>query len=241
MRLIIIRHGDPDYVHDCLTEKGKKEAALLAERMAKEKIDAVYVSPLGRAKETASWTLKKTGMEAEELEWLKEFDPRISRPDRTDRKTRVWDWLPQDWTENGQFYDLQSWYDHPVMREGNVREEYLKICTEFDRLLEKHGYRHSGHMFDAVSSNHDTVVLFCHFGVQMVLLSHLLEVSPMILWHGFCAAPSSVTILNTEERRQGKAVFRIASFGDTSHLYAGNEEISFAARYCECYEDPSLH
>lgn len=32
MRLLFIRHGDPDYVHDTLTEKGHREAALLAER-----------------------------------------------------------------------------------------------------------------------------------------------------------------------------------------------------------------
>ena len=34
MRLLLIRHGDPDYVHDDLTETGKREAALLAERIA---------------------------------------------------------------------------------------------------------------------------------------------------------------------------------------------------------------
>lgn len=33
MRLILIRHGDPNYEKDCLTEKGKREAALLAERI----------------------------------------------------------------------------------------------------------------------------------------------------------------------------------------------------------------
>ena len=32
MRLILIRHGDPDYVRDSLTEKGFREANLLAER-----------------------------------------------------------------------------------------------------------------------------------------------------------------------------------------------------------------
>ena len=31
MRILMIRHGDPDYEHDSLTEVGKKEAALLAE------------------------------------------------------------------------------------------------------------------------------------------------------------------------------------------------------------------
>ena len=29
MRIIFVRHGDPDYEHDTLTEKGHREAALL--------------------------------------------------------------------------------------------------------------------------------------------------------------------------------------------------------------------
>ena len=37
MRLLIIRHGDPDYAHDTLTEKGHREAALLAEKMKNER------------------------------------------------------------------------------------------------------------------------------------------------------------------------------------------------------------
>lgn len=30
MRILMIRHGDPDYEHDSLTEIGRREAALLA-------------------------------------------------------------------------------------------------------------------------------------------------------------------------------------------------------------------
>jgi probable phosphoglycerate mutase len=68
-----------------------------------------------------------------------------------------------------------------------------------------------------------------------VLVSHLVHVSPMILWHGFCAAPTSVTTAVTEERRAGIASFRVSGFGDTSHLYAAGREPSFSARFCECY------
>ncbi len=57
MRLMIVRHGDPDYERDSLTEKGWREAELLAERMAKLEVKEFYVSPLGRAKDTASLTL----------------------------------------------------------------------------------------------------------------------------------------------------------------------------------------
>ena len=59
----------------------------------------------------------------------------------------------------------------------------------------------------------------------------------MILWHGFCAAPTSVTTLVTEERREGIAYFRMGSFGDISHLYAAGEEPAFAARFCETYDN----
>ena len=49
MKLHIIRHGDPDYDRDTLTERGWREAELLAERTGKMGISAFYVSPLGRA------------------------------------------------------------------------------------------------------------------------------------------------------------------------------------------------
>lgn len=61
MKLIIVRHGDPDYSIDSLTEVGKKEAELLAARMDKTQLDDVYVSPLGRAKLTAQIALKNKG------------------------------------------------------------------------------------------------------------------------------------------------------------------------------------
>ena len=47
MKLLIIRHGDPDYERDSLTEKGWREAAYLAERMAATDVKECYVSPLG--------------------------------------------------------------------------------------------------------------------------------------------------------------------------------------------------
>ena len=53
MRLLFIRHGDPDYVHDTLTEKGHREAALLAKRAKELELGECYASPLGRAQATA--------------------------------------------------------------------------------------------------------------------------------------------------------------------------------------------
>ena len=65
--------------------------------------------------------------------------------------------------------------------------------------------------------------------------------SPMVLWHNLCAAPSSVTTLTSEERRKGIAGFRMNSYGDISHLYAHDEPPAFAARFCECYDNDERH
>ena len=96
---------------------------------------------------------------------------------------------------------------------------------------------HDGKIYRVERENSDTVVLFCHFGVECVLLSHILKISPVVLWHNFVALPTSVTTLITEEREQGKAVFRCNAFGDISHLYAGDEPASFQARFCETYSN----
>ena len=235
MKLLIIRHGDPDYSIDSLTEKGWREAGFLAERIAGLDVKEFYVSPLGRAKDTASCTLKKMGRTAIEKDWLQEFRPQINRPDNTERKKIAWDWLPQDWMAEEKYFQYDAWFDTDIMGEGEVKKEYDWVTGELDKVLAEHGYRRCGHYYQVEHPNNDTLVFFCHFGVECVLLSHLLNISPMALWHGTCAAPSSVTTVVTEERREGIASFRMGSFGDISHLYANGESAAFAARFCETY------
>ncbi len=236
MKIIIIRHADPYYEIDSLTEKGWREAELLSERIKKLQVKEFYTSPLGRARDTASITLKKMGREATVCEWLREFAPTIKRPDCENRKV-AWDWLPEDWTARNEFFDKELWLTNATMKEGGVPGEYKWVTGELDKLLASHGYVHDGSIFRVTKASNDTIVLFCHFGVECVLLSHLLGASPMIFWHGMCAAPSSVTTLVSEERRKGIAGFRMSSFGDISHLYAGNEPPAFAARFCECWDN----
>lgn len=235
MKLVIIRHGDPNYAIDSLTDRGFIEAELLSERIKKMDVTAFYCSPLGRAKATAKPTLDKMGRSAEILDWLKEFPPvvvgKISEPEGS----CCWDMLPTEWTPIPEFFDKDAWMNVPIYKEAGVPEEYKYVCNGLDALLKKHGYSRNGLFYQAERPNEDTIVLFCHFGLECVLLSHLLNISPVQLWHGTCAAPTSVTTLVTEERREGVAYFRMGSFGDTSHLYVKDVEPSFAARFCETY------
>lgn len=241
MRLLIIRHAEPDYTTDSLTEKGRREAMLLSERISRIPVCAFYVSTMGRARETAQPSIRKALEEGRrpiirECDWLREFPHLIERPDRPGQTSICWDWLPQDWLKEEAFFRKEEWFHTEVMRAGSVEETYRKVTDALDAVLASHGYERMGNGYRAVRPNRDVLAFFCHFGLEGVLLSHLMNVSPMILWHHACALTSSVTSLYTEERREGTAIFRMNAFGDISHLYAGEEEPSFAARFCETFD-----
>ena len=236
MKILIIRHGDPDYSIDSLTNKGKIEAELLSDRIAPLNISHYYVSPQGRAQLTAKYTLDKCNRRAETLDWLHEFDRNLIRSE--DGSLRIaWDMLPKSWTTVPDYYDKNKWTDVPVMSDAKMIDGINYVQNGFDSLLLKHGYQRCDNYYKAIRPNEDTIALFCHFGVQCVIIGHLLGISPMVLWHGFMAAPSSVTTICSEERREGIAFFRITSFGDISHLYSNNEEPAFAGRFCEMYRN----
>ena len=90
MRIIIVRHGDPNYELDTLTKTGWREAELAAEYLSKLQVKAFYVSPLGRAQDTAGCTLKKMNRTAETLDWLRELEAHIDRPDVKNEKSICW-------------------------------------------------------------------------------------------------------------------------------------------------------
>ncbi len=232
MKILIVRHGDPDYEKDGLTQLGIKEAKALAERMQVVDAKECYFSPLGRAKETAKLCLEKMNMEADELQWLREFAPVVQRPQK---KGVAWDWLPQDWTAMPYAFDPDRWTEYPALKDAGVSREVEWVYSNFHTFLKEHGYRKEGKLFVAERPNNDTIVFFCHFGLECVLLSYLLNLPLFVLWHATIATPTSVTTVVTEERREGIAQFRMMSFGDTSHLYAAGMEPSFSGRFRECY------
>ena len=78
MLLYIVRHGDPIYVTDSLTEKGKLQALALAKRLCIHGLNKICSSPLGRAIETAQPTCEMLGLPLHIEEWTREVDDRFS-------------------------------------------------------------------------------------------------------------------------------------------------------------------
>ena len=212
MRILLIRHGEPDYTTDTLTPTGRREAELLSRRMAAYHIRDYYVSPLGRARETAEYTLRAAGREAEILPWLAEFRARYYDAEAGHERI-CWDLKPRVWTAHPELADPENWADSPVYAGGNAREVWEETRSGVDALMSRYGFRRDGAVWLSEHNCRDTIALFCHFGVSCVLLSHLMNVSPFVLWHMLCLQPSSVTELVTEERQQGTAAFRALQIG----------------------------
>ncbi|MBQ3878666.1 MAG: histidine phosphatase family protein [Oscillospiraceae bacterium] len=236
MQIIFIRHADPDYANDSLTEKGKREAALLAKRVASWKdITQFYVSPLGRAQMTAAPSLQAAGREAICLHWLREVAAGVKMPDG--RPHIGWDFMPASWTTWPEFYDRDKWVDAPIMRTGDMAHEWDYIHTSLDNLLRDYGYRREGGCYKVEKHSDARIVVFCHMGVTLFMLGHLLNISPMLMIHGFDIPPTGVTMLSSEEREEGTAYFRVHALGDCRHLYEGNEKLSQSGYFAPLFQE----
>ena len=193
MRLIFIRHAEPDYARNCLTKKGEREAEILAQRVGnwdKDTIRGIFVSPIARAQMTAAPSLKALSMEAETLPWLKEFMYETWSP-RLLRLHVPWDLPPEDFTTEDAFYDAVAWQEADFYTQNpELVPAYHDLQKELDKLLERYGYRRDGRMYECdpvlcAGDEDDALVFFCHFGITSFMLSHLLTVSPAVLCMNF--------------------------------------------------------
>jgi broad specificity phosphatase PhoE len=118
--IFLARHGESDWNVEKrfqghsdrpLTERGREQAHALADLVGTEKIDAIYTSPLSRARETAEIVAARAGLEAVALPELREVDTGSwSGLSRSDVETRFpegfarWRSGGSGW-ENGESYE----------------------------------------------------------------------------------------------------------------------------------------
>ncbi len=228
MRILLIRHGDPDYENDSLTEKGRREAALLCDRLEKENIDKIYCSPLGRAQDTAKPTAKRIGKDIHTLPWLSEIDMMYEIEGKT---VSPWDIFPHIWTKNPNASDKERWHTFDIYHSNPIAEKVSEVEKALDSLLLSHGFSHEGKIYRALSGyaeSRETIAIFCHMGLGNVLLAHLGGIPTPLWWHTMFLPPSSVTTVYMENHCPETNIFlaHFAGIGDTSHLYKGDEPVS---------------
>ena len=161
MELIFVRHGRPEHVETDdgspadppLSDIGHVQAAAVADWLAEEQIDAVYSSPMQRARQTAHPIEQALSLSATIREGISEFD-RHSTAYIPTEVLRATD--PEAWRKmaSGDFMDDMA---DPTAWMTTVVATVQKIIDD-----------HTGHR----------VAVVCHGGVVNAFLAHCLDFSP---------------------------------------------------------------
>ena len=215
MRIIFVRHGEPDYEKDCLTETGKRQAAAAAIRLEREGIGEIYASPMGRASETASFTARRLGLPVHTLDYMHEISwggpgiPQEGHP-----------WTLSDWMISREDFDFyrEDWRQHPYFK-GNKAVDCLEaIGGKFDGFLREQGYRHEGTRYYCDTDRQKTVAVFSHGGSGACVLSHLLALPFPYVCTVLPYEFTSITILKFPVRSGEYVHPRIELFNDAAHI-----------------------
>lgn len=219
MRIYIIRHADPDYPNNTITDKGHKEAEALGKRMAGEKLDRIYSSPLGRAKDTMRYTADLVPLVPVIEDWTTEIAGTVVEMGEWGRMSS-WDIPGEIIRGRDPLPSYHDWHELPYIGETPIAALFEEVKRESDAFLARHGYVREGGRYRCVAPNRERIAVFCHGGFGLAWLAHLLELPLAMVWSGFWLPPSSVTTLIMEQRSENWAVPRCFGLGDVSHLYA---------------------
>ncbi len=176
MRLIIVRHGEPDYKNDCLTEEGSKQAKKVAKRLLSEGIEEIWSSPLGRAYETAKETADLLNLPIQTLDFMREISWGSKDDTPLFKDGHPWD-IVDEMARRGENLNAADWRSHPFFINNRVLESVDWIEPSIDEWLKRFSYEREGlyYRHTAEEEKHRTIALFCHGGSSSVAIGHILN------------------------------------------------------------------
>ena len=221
MRLIFVRHGEPDYQKDCLTANGRIQAADTAKRLKDEGITAIYSSPMGRARETASYTAQEYGLDIQILDFMHEInwgDADGNQAEKLEYEGHPWTLACKLLSENPGYVGSPGWSEHHYFRDNVCMDYYTKISGEFDGFLAGFGLVRQDKLYRCTEDRAETIALFAHGGSGAIMFSHLLNLSfPFVLTampYGVC----SVSVIEFKPQFGDKIIPRLELFNDMGHI-----------------------
>jgi len=162
MELILIRHARPLQVDGTgggpadppLTELGHRQARAMAEWLAAETIDGLYVSPLARARQTAEPLALRLGLAAVVIDAVREYDAQSSS------------YVPLEVIRQ----DQAAWRAYLAELETTDRSPFAKqVVAGIEALIAAHrGQR---------------IAVVCHGGVINTWATHTLGIEPRMFFN----------------------------------------------------------
>lgn len=219
MWLTLIRHAEPAYVVDgvawtdpSLTERGRRQARRVGERVSRWNVDEIWVSTMVRARETAEPIAELSGVEPQEMDWLREI-----------RNPPEWDGSPADdieefFAQSGKRSVEELWDGVPGGE--SFRDFHQRIRRGLESTFAGRGIRRAGevHLWDGVDDRR--VVVVAHGGTNALIIGQLLGVEPTPWeWDRFTHVHSGVSRLISLPTA-GHHAWSLRSLSDRSHLPA---------------------
>ena len=220
--ITLLRHGEPDWApgggasvaDPGLTDYGAAQARAVAATVAPGRVDAIYVSPLRRAQETAAPLVEATGVAATTIEALAEIDAGASGMTQEE--------IDRYFVEAMRRPLEEHWEGWPAGE--SFRDFHQRVTAGAAGLLGRHGIRaETMHDFTCwqVPPGPLSIVVVAHGGTNSVLLTHLLDVRPVPWeWIRFESELASYSVVHARPIGEGGHVWSLQNFNEVDPLRA---------------------
>lgn len=216
MHLYIIRHADPNYNPEGLTENGIKESLALAPRLKELNINKIYSSSKLRAIQTAKPTAELLHLDIQIEPWLNETEHIKLTQDN--KEYCIWDTYGETVRGNDTLPTQDNWNKVYPFNTEEMTNSWTNFRRDADNLLKRLGYERINGRYKVINKTDDRVAIFCHNGTFCYFIAHLLEIPLPLAFSGFFCWPSSVTDIYFDQKSETWAVPRALCVADTSHL-----------------------
>jgi probable phosphoglycerate mutase len=218
MEIVLIRHGEPEWVRDGLTvvdppltDLGRRQAELLAKWMRDEHFDEILVSPLVRARQTAAPLLEALGRDEVIDPWLEEIrDP-------------LWHGTPAEKAAEA-YAELRGrsaedrW--HGLNGGESMRDFVARIRAGATQFLADRGVVRTDMELPVwqIAEPGARIALIAHAGTNSVTIAHLLGLEPVPWeWDRFVLGHTSVSRLEALQLDDGYS-FGLSKLSNLEHL-----------------------
>ena len=223
MRMIIVRHGEPDYGKDCLTETGWIQAKQAAQRLKEEGIEEIWSSTMGRAHETAEATAELLGLPIRDLAWARELYWGSRDREELYQDGHPWD-TADTMARNGLDLTDPDWRHGPYFINNRVTESVDIVEQEADQWMASFGYERKGRYYFHTESEetHRTIALFCHGGSSSALIAHFMNLPFPYVCAMLHVDFTGISILRFEKRKGACTLPCLELVNDCRHLREGD-------------------
>lgn len=217
MRIIFVRHGHPDYAHDCLTPLGHRHAAAAAERLRGEGIGQIFSSTCGRALETAAHLADLIGLPVEDCDFMREINWGAVDDQPLYENGHPWSTADR-MVEQGESLLSAAWMHEEPFCRNKVVGYVQHIADAMDAWLRGLGYTREGLYYRVGKDTARTIAVFGHGGASAAMLSHLFNLAFPFVCTAMGPDYTGVTIVQLPDG-EGKLVSpRFEIMNDARHI-----------------------